>query len=121
MLAVTSLVWYCLAMAVPFSWCSWRITRDLPDGRAQVGDRHLKIYESGTTSPGRFTLVKQGNAVWLLDPASPPILSLSGTHWSTNALVKAGVVGATGFEPVTPSVSDPTSHYRPVHRRVRDR
>jgi len=27
-------------------WCSWRITRDLPDGRAQVGDRHLKIYES---------------------------------------------------------------------------
>jgi hypothetical protein len=26
-------------------WCSWRITRDLPDGRAQVGDRHLKIYE----------------------------------------------------------------------------
>jgi hypothetical protein len=28
-------------------WCSWRITRDLPDGRAQVGDRHLKIYEPG--------------------------------------------------------------------------
>jgi hypothetical protein len=26
-------------------WCSWRITRDLPDGRAQAGDRHLKIYE----------------------------------------------------------------------------
>ena len=29
----------------PSLWCSWRITRDLPDGRAQVGDRHLKIYE----------------------------------------------------------------------------
>jgi hypothetical protein len=27
-------------------WCSWRITRDLPDGRAQVGDRHLNFYES---------------------------------------------------------------------------
>jgi hypothetical protein len=26
-------------------WCSWRITRGLPDGRAQVGDRHLKFYE----------------------------------------------------------------------------
>jgi hypothetical protein len=31
------------------------------------------------------------------------------------------VVGATGFEPVTPSVSDPTSLHRPVHRRSRDR
>jgi hypothetical protein len=31
------------------------------------------------------------------------------------ALVKAGVVGATGFEPVTSSVSDPTSPYRSVH------
>jgi len=32
-------------------WCSWRITRDLPDGRAQVGDRHLKIYESRDNLP----------------------------------------------------------------------
>lgn len=25
--------------------CSWRITRDLPRGNAQVGDRHLKFHE----------------------------------------------------------------------------
>jgi hypothetical protein len=30
------------------------------------------------------------------------------------------VVGATGFEPVTSSVSDPTSLRGPVHRMVRD-
>jgi hypothetical protein len=32
-------------------WCSWRITRDLPEGRAQVGDRHLKIYEPRDNLP----------------------------------------------------------------------
>jgi IstB-like ATP binding protein len=26
-------------------WCSWRITRDLPDGRTQAGDHHLKFYD----------------------------------------------------------------------------
>jgi len=35
-----------LVIAVPFSWCSWRITRDLPAGRAPAGDRHLNFYES---------------------------------------------------------------------------
>ena len=37
------------------------------------------------------------------------------------SLVRAGVVGATGFEPVTSSVSDPTNRYQPVHRTGRDR
>ena len=32
-------------------------------------------------------------------------------------LVSVSVVGATGFEPVTSSVSDPASYYRPVCRR----
>jgi hypothetical protein len=35
----------------PSSRCSWRITRDLPDGRAQVGDRHLNLYESRDNLP----------------------------------------------------------------------
>jgi hypothetical protein len=35
-----------LVIAVPFSWCSWRITRDLPAGRAPAGDRHLNFYET---------------------------------------------------------------------------
>ena len=38
---------------------------------------------------------------------------------SAKALVRAGVVGAGGVEPSSSSVSAPTSHYRPVHRRVR--
>jgi hypothetical protein len=36
-------------------------------------------------------------------------------------LVRALLVGATGFEPVTPSVSDPTSHYRRVQRMFKKR
>jgi hypothetical protein len=37
MLAWTSVLWYCLAVAIPSSRCSWRLTRDLPDGRTQAG------------------------------------------------------------------------------------
>jgi hypothetical protein len=35
-----------LVTAVPFLGCSWRITRDLPLGGSQVGDRHLKFHET---------------------------------------------------------------------------
>src|SRR6266545_917251 len=35
--------------AVPFLRCSWRITRDLPPGRTQAGDRHLKSHEDRDT------------------------------------------------------------------------
>ena len=41
-----TVVWYLLVTAVPFLGCSWRITRDLPLGGSQVGDRHLKFYET---------------------------------------------------------------------------
>ncbi len=35
--------------AVPFLRCSWRITRDLPPGRTQAGDRHLKSHDAQDT------------------------------------------------------------------------
>jgi hypothetical protein len=34
-----------LVTAVPCLRCSWRITRDLPLGESQAGDRHLKSHD----------------------------------------------------------------------------
>jgi hypothetical protein len=64
-------------------------------------------------------LVNQGNSlltIRLHRPASSPV---GGTKRSAEALLRQGVVGATGFEPVTPSVS--ANHreprcYRPFSR-----
>jgi hypothetical protein len=65
--------------------------------------------------------------VWLCDPGGDygfrvREMAMVGQtmrwlRWGTPFVL----VGATGFEPVTSSVSDPTSPYRPVHRNGRDR
>jgi hypothetical protein len=46
---------------------------------------------------------------------------LSGLSDCTKALVKPGMVGAGGVEPPSSSVSDPTSHCKPIRRTVKDR
>jgi hypothetical protein len=53
-------------------------------------------------------LVKQGSALRPVDPTSPSIACISGTHWSTKALLRAGMVGATRCE----------GHARPFARSV---
>jgi hypothetical protein len=51
------------------------------------------------------TLVKQGSALWPLDQASPQDPVHQEEALVCEALVRAVWVGATGFEPVTSSVS----------------
>ena len=49
-----------------------RITRDLPRGRAQVGDRHLKFHETWDNLENRVTLC---DLQVLVDEAAEPVSS----------------------------------------------
>ena len=51
------------------------------------------------------SLVKQLNALPTVGYFALPTPSIEGTKASAEALLRLGVVGATGFEPVTSSVS----------------
>jgi hypothetical protein len=63
-LASTSLVWYCLPMAVPFLVVFLADHPDLPLGRAQVGDRHLNFYELRDN-------LRYGRPLQVIDDAGP--------------------------------------------------
>ena len=58
------------------------------------------------------TLVKQGSALLPMAPAPPPAPGHQGTAESIKALLSSTMVGATGFEPVTSSVS--AKHREPL-------
>jgi hypothetical protein len=58
------------------------------------------------------TLVKQGSALLPLTPAPPPPQGIKGTAGSAKALLSSTMVGATGFEPVTSSVSGTAGRWR---------
>jgi hypothetical protein len=87
---------------------SWR--QDHLEGTGCEPDLGACSAPTSTTcflAPEENTSGWEGSALRPLDPASPPIPSLSGTRSFAKSLPKTGAVGATGFEHVTPSVSKP--------------
>jgi hypothetical protein len=62
--------------------------------------------------PGRELLGYQGNALLPLGPVPPLILASGGGVGLPKPLLSPYMVGATGFEPVTPSVSE--NHREPL-------